>query len=236
MRDGVVLDFATPLDSASLETGNVFVRLWNYQRSAAYGSGRFALDGEPGTTPWGVAQVVASKDGRSAFVHLPDLPRAMQVEVRHDFRFADGTPARGAAYLTVHEAVRTDFAGFPEIDFSKEATAVVEAKEPPPSIDAGRALAESLGCLACHSTDGTTEGKVGPTWRNLYLANRTFADGTTDVADDVYLREKILEPMKRRVSVAPVEMPSYRGVLSEPQLESIILFIKSLRGRPRPGD
>ncbi len=236
MRDGVILEFAGPLDPASLTAESVGVRLWNYRRSRAYGSGRFALDGEAGTTPWGIAQVVPSRDGRSVFVHLPGLPPAMQVEVRHDFRFADGTPARGAAYLTVHEAARADFAGFPEIDFAKEAAAIAVAKEPPPSIEAGRALSEALGCLACHSTDGTTEGKVGPTWRNLYLASRTFADGTTDVADDVYLREKILEPMRRRVSSAPVEMPSYRGVLSEPQLESIVLFIKSLRGPARRGD
>jgi hypothetical protein len=236
MRDGVILEFAAPLDPASLTPESVGVRLWNYRRSRAYGSGRFALDGEAGTTPWGIAQVVPSHDGRSVFVHLPGLPPAMQLEVRHDFRFADGTPARGAAYLTVHEAARADFAGFPAIDFSKEAAAIVEAKEPPPSIDSGRALAESLGCIACHSTDGTTEGKVGPTWRNLYLSTRTFADGTTDVADDVYLREKILDPMRRRVSTTPVEMPSYRGVLSEPQLESVVLFIKSLRGPPRRGD
>ncbi len=33
--------------------------------------------------------------------------------------------------------------------------------------------------------------------------------------------------MKRRVSSAPVEMPSYRGVLSEAQLESVILYIRA---------
>ncbi len=232
--DGVILTFDAPLDHASLTPERVTVRLWNYQRSSAYGSGRFALDGESGTTPWGVAQVVPSADGHSVFVHLPGLPAAMQVEVRHDFLRTDGVPVRGEAFFTVHQPSPADLvaAGFPPIDFSRRAVAIAQVKEPPPTIDAGRTVAETLGCIACHSTDGTTEGKVGPTWRNLYLSPRTFADGTTDVADEVYLREKILEPMKRRVSTTPVEMPSYRGVLSEAQLESVILYIKSLRRPP----
>lgn len=41
--------------------------------------------------------------------------------------------------------------------------------------------------------------------------------------------------MKQRVSTLPVEMPGYRGVLSEPQLEWIILYIRSLRAPPRRG-
>jgi len=234
VRDGVILSFDAPLDPASLTPERVTVRLWNYRRSSAYGSGRFALDGESGTTPWGVAQVVPSSDRRSVFVHLPGLPAAMQIEVRHDFLRADGVPARGEAFFTVHQPAPADLvaAGFPAIDFSRQAAAIAQIKEPPPTIDAGRTVAETLGCIACHSIDGTTEGKVGPTWKDLYLAQRTFADGTTDVADEVYLREKILEPMKRRVSSAPVEMPSYRGVLSEAQLESVILYIKSLRRPP----
>src|SRR6185436_6685922 len=50
--DGVVLEFAAPLDPASLGPEKIIARAWNYKRSAAYGSGRYALDGAAGTTPW----------------------------------------------------------------------------------------------------------------------------------------------------------------------------------------
>jgi len=93
----------------------------------------------------------------------------------------------------------------------------------------GKSLAENLGCVGCHSADGTTEGKVGPTWKNLYGSKQTLVDGTTDVADEIYLRAKILDPMKRRVTTGPAEMPSYRGVVSEGQLDALVLYIKSLR-------
>jgi len=38
--DGVILDFATPLDPASVTPEKLTVRAWNYKRSSAYGSGR----------------------------------------------------------------------------------------------------------------------------------------------------------------------------------------------------
>jgi mono/diheme cytochrome c family protein len=86
--------------------------------------------------------------------------------------------------------------------------------------------------VACHSADGTTEGKVGPTWKNLFGAKRVFVDGTSEVADAVYLRAKILDPQEKKMKAGPVEMPSYRGVLSEQQLESVVLYIQSLSGEP----
>jgi len=52
-------------------------------------------------------------------------------------------------------------------------------------------------------------------------------------ADDVYLRQSILEPAAKIVEGyerGEVSMPSYAGVLSESQVQSLILFIKSLGG------
>jgi hypothetical protein len=46
-----------------------------------------------------------------------------------------------------------------------------------------------------------------------------------------YLREKSLEPMERRVITGMVERPSYAGVLSDTQIESLILYIKMLSSR-----
>jgi mono/diheme cytochrome c family protein len=236
--DGVIVDFGEPLDPASVKPETLAVRGWNYKRASTYGSARYALDGSPGMTPLGVAQTVLSPDKKSVFIHLPNLPAMHQLEVRHDFKLAGGTPARGVVYFTIHQPRPVDLfaAGFGRVDLTKTATAIVKEKEEPATVALGKSLSESLGCIACHSSDGTTEGKVGPTWRRLYGARRTFIDGTSEVADELYLREKILDPQQKKMKAGQVEMPSYRGVLSEQQLESLVLYIKSLAGRPQPRD
>lgn len=228
---GVVLEFAVPVDPASLRPEAVSARAWNYRRSSAYGSGRYTPDGSSGTTPWPVGQVALGKDGRTVFVHLPDVPPVMQLEVRHDFRSAVGDELRGVVYFTVHQQTPLNLAdlGLQNLDLSKSVAQVTRLKEEPATVAMGKALAESLGCAACHSADGTTEGKVGPTWKGLFGTKRTFVDGTSEVADEFYLRAKILDPMKRRVTTTPAEMPSYRGVVGEQQLEALVLYIRSLR-------
>ncbi len=236
--DGVVVEFAGALDPASLAPEKVQVRAWNYQRTSAYGSGRYALDGSAGTTPLGIAQVVASTDGKSAFVHVPHLPAAMQIELRYDFKLAGGTAATGVVYLTVHQAHALDLtqAGFSKVDLTKPARAIAAEKEEPATVAAGKALADSLGCVACHSPDGTTEGKVGPTWKGLFGAKRTFVDGTSEIADETYIHDKIMDPQQKKMKAGQVEMPSYKGMLSEQQMESLVLYIKSLAGRRAASD
>jgi cytochrome c2 len=237
VADGVILHFAEPLDPGSVRADTVRARAWNYVRSAEYGSGRYTLEGPPGTTLLGVAQAVLSADRRAVFVHLPDLPPVMQLELQHEFGLASGAPARGVAYLTIHQPARVDLAGegFPSVDLSVQSTVALRQPEEPASVIRGREVAEMFGCLACHSTDGTSEGQIGPTWLNLYGSVRTFVDGTRTVADEHYLREKILDPLRRRVSLTQAEMPSYRGVVTDSQLDSLVLYIKSLNSpRPRP--
>ncbi|MEO7600322.1 MAG: c-type cytochrome, partial [Opitutus sp.] len=240
LEDGVILDFAQPVDPASLKVENVLVRAWNYHRGPEYGSGRYTLEGPPGTNALGVGQIVRSNNGKSVFIQLPHLPRVMQMELRHDFKLASGSAATGVVYFTVNQPRSLDLtaAGFPKVDLTKNTVVITQKQEDLPTSALGKTIAENLGCAVCHSTDGSTEGKVGPTWKNLYATRRTFVDGTTELADEIYLRAKILDPMKKRVTTTPAEMPSYRGVVSESQLESLVLYIKSLRvaggGQARP--
>jgi hypothetical protein len=233
MKEGVILQFAEAVDPASLKPENVTVRAWNYQRSSEYGSGRYTLAGKPGTNAIGVGQMIASVDGRSVFVHLPDLPEVMQLELRHEFRFVRGAAASGSVYFTINQPRPLDLAaeGFPNVDFSKSVVVFSRVEEEIATPQLGKTVAETFGCIGCHSIDGTTDGKVGPTWKHLFGSRRTFVDGSSEVADEPYLREKILDPMKRRVTTGSAEMPSYRGVLSEPQLESLVFYIRSLRQR-----
>jgi mono/diheme cytochrome c family protein len=233
LTDGVVLEFAEPLDPTSVQAGKVTVRAWNYKRSSAYGSGRYAVSGEAGVTPLGVAQAVLSADKKSVFIHIPNLPAVMQLEVRHDFLLASGEAARGLAYFTIHQPHALDLAaaGFANVDLTKHAATITLEKEEPPTVAMGQVLSVSLGCAACHSIDGSVEGKVGPTWKKLFGAKRTFIDGTSELADEFYLREKILDPQGKKLKAGQIEMPSYRGVVSEGQLDALVLYIKSLAGR-----
>lgn len=234
---GVILEFARPLDPASVTPAAINARAWNYLRSAEYGSGYYALNGRPGTTPQGVSQTVLSRDGRSVFIHLPGQAPAMQLEVKHDFKFADDGPtAPGAVFFTIHQLRDEDLAqaGFDAVDLTKRE--IVEVARPPEQVaaEAGQELAVQFGCAACHFMDPATRTTLAPSWLNLYGSKRTFTDGTTAIADEAYLLDKILEPMKRRVTTGMVEMPSYRGVLTDAQIESLILYIKSLSTKTLP--
>lgn len=231
VSQGAIVDFGAEIAPESLTPDRVQIRAWNYKRSSDYGSGRYALDGTPGTTPLNAAQLVRSHNGASVFVHIPDLPVAMQIEIRYDLRAVDGSPVRGTVYLTVHSPAKVELAsvGFAKVDLTKKAVVSPVTKLPPPSGSQGKAFAETFGCLACHSTDGTVEGKVGPTWKGLFGSRRTFVDGRSEIADESYLLEKILDPNGKRLKKDAVEMPSYRGVLDPRQLDSIVMYIKSLR-------
>jgi cytochrome c2 len=88
-----------------------------------------------------------------------------------------------------------------------------------------------MGCMACHSTDGSTEGRVGPSFAGLLGKTRSFAKGRDLVADEAYIRESILTPPKRVVkeyAESDIGMPTYEGVLTEAQINSLIEFIKAL--------
>jgi cytochrome c2 len=86
------------------------------------------------------------------------------------------------------------------------------------------------GCAACHATEDTSVAKLGPPWKGLYGRERTFATGTVRIiADEAYLRESILNPSAKVVSGFEPGMPSFAGVLTDAQIDSLILYIKSLR-------
>jgi mono/diheme cytochrome c family protein len=238
--EGVILEFAEPIDPASLKLQNISARGWNYFRSAAYGSGRYKLGvlpsaNEPGgTMALGIAQLVLSADGRSIFVHLPHLPSMMQLEIRHDFRFTNGFASQGAVYFTINQPHPLDLAaaGFPKLDLTKTETTITTVSDVAPTPAVGRVRTETLACVACHSSDGSTAGKIGPTWKGVFGSVQVMADGSRQRVDEFFVREKILDPTKRRVTTASGEMPSDRGVVTDAQLEALVLYIKSLAGAP----
>ena len=229
--DGVLISFAAPLDPASVGQEGILAATWNYQRSKEYGSGRFTSSGQPGLDPAPVGKVLLSTDRKTVFVHLPGLAPVMQLEVAHAFRFAGGEKAEGKVYFTIHQPHRADLAsaGFAGVDLSKSVPVTRVSKAEPPTKQRGRELSLSMGCIACHSTDGSTEGKTGPTWKGLFGADRTFTDGSIESANEFYIRTSILEPEKKVVTGYQPGMASYKGILAEDQIDSIILYMRSLR-------
>lgn len=93
-------------------------------------------------------------------------------------------------------------------------------------VEAGRILYQRQGCAQCHSLDGTR--KVGPSFKNVYGEEVRFADGTSTIADENYLRESILVPDAKIVAGYPAQMPPYQGLLDEDKIAALIAFIKSL--------
>jgi cytochrome c oxidase subunit 2 len=87
----------------------------------------------------------------------------------------------------------------------------------------GKALAQSKGCVACHSIDGSPS--VGPTWKGLYGKMETMANGSTELVDDAYLKDFIANPSKRVVKgFAPI-MPKLE--LSDDEMNALVAYIKS---------
>jgi cytochrome c oxidase subunit 2 len=92
----------------------------------------------------------------------------------------------------------------------------------PTMAEAGALLYNRLACVTCHGT-----GK-GPPFAGLYGKTVKFADGSTAVANDAYLRRMILYPGQKIVAGYRDIMPTFKGQLSEEQVLDLIAYIKSL--------
>ena len=98
---------------------------------------------------------------------------------------------------------------------------------PEGNADNGKALATSLGCVACHSTDGTA--LTGPTWKGLYGHEVTLTDGSTVTADETYLHTAIMDPNKQVVEGFLPIMPSFAAQLDDQKVADIIAYIQTLQ-------
>ena len=82
-------------------------------------------------------------------------------------------------------------------------------------------------CIACHNLDKTT--KVGPGFANIVFGTEhEMADGTKVVVDENYIRESMLEPAAKIRKGFPGGMTSFKGLLSDRQIDGTIAFIKQL--------
>ncbi len=92
--------------------------------------------------------------------------------------------------------------------------------------DLGKQLYQSKGCSACHSIDGSPS--VGPTWKGVFGSEVPLSDGKQVLADENYIRESILVPGAKIVRGFPNVMPTFQGILTDPEIDALIAYIKSL--------
>ena len=87
----------------------------------------------------------------------------------------------------------------------------------------GRALAQSKGCVACHTVDGSPG--VGPTWKGLFGKTETMVDGSTALVDEAYVKAFIRDPQARAVKgFAPI-MPKID--MTDDELAALAAYIQS---------
>ena len=92
----------------------------------------------------------------------------------------------------------------------------------------GRTLAQSKGCVACHTIDGSAG--VGPTWKGLYGKTETMVDGSTALVDDAYLKDFIRNPQARAVKGFAQVMPKID--LTDDELAALAAYVKSHGSAP----
>ena len=236
---GVLLRFDVALDPAkAANPANYSLATWRYKRAPSYGSAQYKADGKTGNDWLTASSAYVSQDGKSVFVGVPGMKPVEQLRLGWDLASAAGAEMRQNAYATPYELVKFDpvAEGFgdiavdltPRVAAAKKAE-VVSAKE-------GQRLATMFGCVACHSVTDTAMNNVGPKWKGLFGSKRDYVTeagkkGSATV-DAAYLRESILEPnAKRHASFLKSEFatPSFAGVLSDAQVDSIVLYIKTLK-------
>ncbi len=90
---------------------------------------------------------------------------------------------------------------------------------------AGKALFTSYGCAGCHAAGSSVRA---PSLVGLYGNPVPMQAGGTALADEGYLRDKILNPNTRLIAGYRQVMPSFRGVIAEDDLVRVIAYIKAL--------
>lgn len=233
-KQGIVLSFDSPLDATTATNPDNFqIKRYNYLRTEEYGSGHYKLDGSTGEEKIPVSASYLSPDGKSVLLLVPDMQEVMQMEVAYQLTAKDGYTINDEFWFTMNylEDLPSGKYGFKNVELSllaKRRESATPQSAEVASVAKGKAVFTKTACAGCHSPGTQTKGMYGPPFQNLYGAKRPLEDGTTVIADDAYIRESILDPTAKIVKGYNAEMPSFQGILSDTDIESVILYVKSL--------
>jgi cytochrome c2 len=234
---GILMRFNAKLDpKLATDPSSYSAERWNYQRTAEYGSPHLKLDGTAGQEFMTASSAYLSEDGMSVFVGFPAMKVVNQMRLGWGLKSVDGSKAENTAYFTPWELTTFDSVkeGFGKIEVDLTPRTVTVAAAVKPTAEEGARLYQMFGCMACHSIDGSLVGKVGPSWKGLFGSEREIAKGTKGKfkADAAYLRESILNPSAKVVKgfeKFDTGMPIYNGILNDSQIDSLILYIETLK-------
>jgi cytochrome c oxidase subunit 2 len=95
-----------------------------------------------------------------------------------------------------------------------------------PSASAGKTIFERKGCPQCHSVDGAPS--AGPTLKGRFGQPVQLHDGTSVTFDEAYARESLLEPLAKVPHGFVGNMPSYRPLLRDADVEHLVAYMKTL--------
>lgn len=112
-----------------------------------------------------------------------------------------------------------------------------------PPVKLGEYVWKTKGCRGCHSLDGTAG--TGPTFKGIWgdrnhrAVRPATGETVTFTVDENYIRESVNEPnaLVREGFPAPSAMPSFKGRITEKQLNGVIEFLKTIGqgATPPPG-
>jgi cytochrome c oxidase subunit II len=105
---------------------------------------------------------------------------------------------------------------------------IMKAKDNKPvGAERGQDVYEKRGCATCHTTDGTP--KIGPSWKGIWGKTENMTGGPPITVDENYIRESIMDPQAKIVAGFAPSMPTFKGQLSDADVDSVIEYIKTLK-------
>ncbi len=129
----------------------------------------------------------------------------------------------------LHSKMMAKLVVMPQVEYAAWVENLKAADQEIPLPELGKKLYTKLGCVACHSDDGSV--KLAPTFKNVYGKKEELTDGTFVTVNDDYIRQSILTPQKQVAKgYAPI-MPTFQGRVSERDINGLIAYIKSLSGQ-----
>jgi len=93
------------------------------------------------------------------------------------------------------------------------------------SPEAGRALADDKGCLACHSLDGSAG--VGPSFKGLWGQTVQLVDGSSRVVDADFVKFMILHPTADPVKGFDPVMPELP--MTDAEIDQLTEYLRGLK-------
>jgi hypothetical protein len=105
-ENGIRVTFSQPLDPETAgNKASYGIERWNYRWTRAYGSADWSVKNpeKKGRDSMTVTRVDVSDDGRSVFLHVPELAPVMQMRLVYNMEAADGALVRGELPFTIRD-------------------------------------------------------------------------------------------------------------------------------------